>query len=826
MMLITLLPIQATGLADNSAKASKVVLVAIPDLSFDDFASLTQVNELASRGALGALNIRTPLKGESNSYLTIGAGAPAAAPSVEAPGYVITPQKLYEIQVGPIPANSAIVVPEIAHLQAENKKRLHDAEAGLLGETLHKNKIPVYLFGNRDALPSDRPNQLVIKRQAAYMMMDQQGVIPYGNMGGTMLIRDETSSLPNTTNYQAMLQEWSALPAGSAAVMFELGDLDRLYVSQGFYSAQKWTESKKTILGQMDDFIAQLSKQLGEKDRLILFSPSVNTDAVAEKSLLAPVLVWQGGNVKGIVKGPIGFHQQSMLSSGTTKQPGLVANVDIAPTVLQAWDIPIPQQMKGMPMTAEKMTGGAAWLQRELQEMQTVYKLRPSLLYSLVTYEVIVLLLSLMAVLLRWRRGLFWIRMCLLSILAAPILLLAMGWLSHWSIAGLVSIFILGSLATGYFLSYRRHEFSLTVLSLGIVLFVVADAFTGSSAMERSVLGYDPMVGARYYGIGNEFEGVFIGAVVLAASLLLQQLQWRKKKSPQAELGDAGAGRADTGAGHGDAGTEKGNGEAGHGDAGTLHITRSQIHSATVEEEEAEYIVRTVSTTTDALRGKLVPRSAVFGVSRGTIRAYKLGVAAAFLLAVAFLAAPALGADAGGAIAAAIAFGAAALRMLPGNGLRPISVPRLLLVAAASGAAALALLWLLNAVLLPPAATAQQSHIGRALQLLQEGRLDQIGHIILRKLQMNWHLINVSAWSKVLITSLVVMAVIVFRPRGVFREWQARYPYVMHGFSANTVGAIAVLVLNDSGIVAAATLIVYVAVPMLLLRLQDAPQSR
>ncbi|MFD2614035.1 hypothetical protein ACFSUF_16640, partial [Paenibacillus gansuensis] len=150
---------------------------------------------------------------------------------------------------------------------------------------------------------------------------------------------------------------------------------------------------------------------------------------------------------------------------------------------------------------------------------------------------------------------------------------------------------------------------------------------------------------------------------------------------------------------------------------------------------------------------------------------------------------------------------------------------RLLLAAAASGAAALALLWLLNAVLLPPTAAAQQSHIGRALQLLQEGRLDQIANIILRKLQMNWHLINVSAWSKVLITSLIVIAVIVFRPRGVFRGWQDRYPWYMHGFTANTVGALAVLLVNDSGVVAAATLIVYVAVPMLLLQMDESAST-
>jgi cell division protein FtsX len=65
------------------------------------------------------------------------------------------------------------------------------------------------------------------------------------------------------------------------------------------------------------------------------------------------------------------------------------------------------------------------------------------------------------------------------------------------------------------------------------------------------------------------------------------------------------------------------------------------------------------------------------------------------------------------------------------------------------------------------------------------------------------------------------MAVMLLKPRGLFRSWQTRYPFLMHGFAACTIGAVAALAFNDSGIVAAATMIVYVAVPMLLLRLDE-----
>jgi hypothetical protein len=47
----------------------------------------------------------------------------------------------------------------------------------------------------------------------------------------------------------------------------------------------------------------------------------------------------------------------------------------------------------------------------------------------------------------------------------------------------------------------------------------------------------------------------------------------------------------------------------------------------------------------------------------------------------------------------------------------------------------------------------------------------------------------------------------------------------MSGFIAIAVGAVAALAFNDSGIVAAATMIVYAAVPMLLLRIQEDSSS-
>jgi hypothetical protein len=93
--------------------------------------------------------------------------------------------------------------------------------------------------------------------------------------------------------------------------------------------------------------------------------------------------------------------------------------------------------------------------------------------------------------------------------------------------------------------------------------------------------------------------------------------------------------------------------------------------------------------------------------------------------------------------------------------------------------------------------------------------------MIVRKLLMNWHLLGVSAWSRVFITALLVLAVLMIRPRGFFHRLQNSFPRWMGGFSAIVLGAFVALLFNDSGIVAAATMIAYIVVPLLLIRFQE-----
>ena len=63
----------------------------------------------------------------------------------------------------------------------------------------------------------------------------------------------------------------------------------------------------------------------------------------------------------------------------------------------------------------------------------------------------------------------------------------------------------------------------------------------------------------------------------------------------------------------------------------------------------------------------------------------------------------------------------------------------------------------------------------------------------------------------------MLLAFLVCRPQGVIRKLREIYPAIAAGFLGIIAGSIAALCFNDSGVVAAATTLLYAGVPMIIL---------
>ncbi|HOV43299.1 MAG TPA: hypothetical protein PLE01_05210 [Syntrophothermus lipocalidus] len=191
-------------------------------------------------------------------------------------------------------------------------------------------------------------------------------------------------------------------------------------------------------------------------------------------------------------------------------------------------------------------------------------------------------------------------------------------------------------------------------------------------------------------------------------------------------------------------------------------------------------------------------------------RFWLVGTGAFFALQVFILAAPNLGANAGGTIAALAAF-ALTVILMSGLRLRARTVLGI-------GLLVVSLVVLMAALDMqrPPEL---QSHIGRAANMIISGGWTEAYGIITRKLAMNIKLIRYTIWSRVFLVSLATLAVLLYRPHGVIKSIGEEYPYVLRGLVGVVTGAFVALVFNDSGIVAAATTTIFAASPLSCLTL-------
>jgi hypothetical protein len=174
--------------------------------------------------------------------------------------------------------------------------------------------------------------------------------------------------------------------------------------------------------------------------------------------------------------------------------------------------------------------------------------------------------------------------------------------------------------------------------------------------------------------------------------------------------------------------------------------------------------------------------------------------------------APGFGADAGGLITAVIALGFFSLRLMDKRVSKRELLYLLLLTLLLLG---------LGAFIDMTFNSLHGSHIGQAFSLLVQGNYAEIGNIIYRKIAMNIKLMNYSIWTKVLLASLAALGVLLYKPVGFFKQLTDSVPNMKKGFEAIFVASLVGFLVNDSGIVQAATTFIYLIFPLLYLSLQD-----
>ncbi|GBF11931.1 hypothetical protein [Tepidibacillus sp. HK-1] len=709
ILLLTIFLIGSSFSYTLGKNKDQIVLIIINQLSFYDqtkYKNIDGFKQLEQDGIKGAMNLNSASsRSDANSYLTIGAGSRGIGVSDMGNSYQsyesiakykgMNALEVYEQQTGSEVAERDDLILFLPIEKLRDQIQKFPFYIGALGESLKQAGLTVKVYGNNDTFERIR--------YAPLITMDQTG-LSYGDVSENTLIKDRKRPFGVKTNYLYLLEKWRENRELTDLLIFDLGDLYRLEQFRDQMNNDYEEQLRNVIYQEIGQFIQTIINQLNQNQTLIVLSPMVGQQAVKEDMLLSPVWVYHGQE------------QGNFLISGTTKRPGIVANIDIAPTILEKLEVKQPSYMLGQKI---KSIDENLSLEEEIQQISTTYRTRATVLYTYVGWQIFILILSIWVWLRNYKRSFSWIQIGLLSMLFMPFLLLVTAdWISNYAYLYLGTLIGI-SLVLAWLVQQLKPIKAFFLVGILIFLSITLDTFMGGPLMKRSYLGYDPIIGARYYGIGNEFMGVYIGATLLFISHFLQM---------------------------------KKNGV-------TFFITLFVFA----------------------------------GIS--------------FILLY-----PTLGTNAGGAISAIVGTGIATIRFA-GLTFNKKGIIWMLLILVLG----LGMLLFINSIV----PIESKSHIGRALSKLYQGDFTMIFQTIERKLAMNFKLIQVSSWSKVMVTSIFAMAIIFLKPQGTLKRVMEHYPDVFHGFFGIVAASITALFVNDSGVVAASTMIIFAAVPMLFLAINE-----
>ncbi|NLL19441.1 MAG: hypothetical protein GX262_10545 [Clostridia bacterium] len=694
------------------AQQEKQVILLLADyLTIEDLQShgIYLQNIIRSK-TIGLMNTNTGTSSRTSPHTqaTISAGQPAhggndtvLALHSEEPADGELACTVFRRYTGLVPDDTDIVIlnwPQI--MRANRNNAASPPLPGSLGSKINEAGLSIAVFGNSDTPRGPhRPGVLIAG--------NQNGVVSSGNVGEEML-RSSQSLLPWKTDYEKLFSLTVAALASTDFIVVDFGDLYRLEARQQYGLEQIVQEEREIIIKEMEDFYRRLLEAVDLENTLVILASTTPSPAQQkQKNFLVPIIMANNNLESGL------------LYSNTTRRPGLITNTDLTATILSFLNIEPSPAMTGQPATGVKSTGDPLTYLKDINErMVFTYQVRPSIIKPYIGLQIATILLAI-PLFFTLKKLIPFYQFWLGLLVAYPGSLLLVGVFANLGFTAYVILSMLLAMiltVISYRFANRNPIRPFIILSTITAVLITLDLIGGSFFMKQSVLGYDPIAGARFYGIGNEYMGVLIGSSFMGFGVLFQQ----RKTSALSILA-------------------------------VLYF------------------------------GSLI----------------WLMFAAVF------------GANLGGTISLLAAAGYWLWRwhkgFLKDNWLYVLPLMLLFLVMVMMAGVSLN--------------KGNPSHIGRTVQLVQQEGLRELVDIMVRKVQMNLKLIRYTPWSRVFLLALLVIGILFYRPIGFLQRLYYQDRSIYEAFLAILAGSFTALVWNDSGIVAAATAMIFGVYPLLCLAL-------
>ena len=234
------------------------------------------------------------------------------------------------------------------------------------------------------------------------------------------------------------------------------------------------------------------------------------TGMPADELLIAFVEPSRGRKIVPIGIAGGGF--EGNLTSDSTRTDGYVLSTDIAPTILQRFGLPIPDEMSGEPIRSHGTVDPTAV--EDLGDRMVVIPGRraPVVILSLIAWILVATLVAFVRPVAR-RAALAWLA---LAFAYMPLMLLAGAAIESGALLeGLLVGFGAAALAGATALLVRGWWALAIACAITVIAYAI-DVVAGSGLTTLSLLGPNPIFGARFYGIGNELEALIAVMVPVA----------------------------------------------------------------------------------------------------------------------------------------------------------------------------------------------------------------------------------------------------------------------------------------------------------------------
>lgn len=466
------------GQGDGSSRTT--VFVGVSGLRWQDV-SVAETPNMATllEGAAGALSTRTVANAScpADGWVTVSAGRRAKAPGSD-PAACAFPTSL-------LPEGSDPVLPGWADVSAAAAGDGYDAVPGSLGDALADAGVPTSGIG---------PGAAIALAGSGGSSARWQGL--GDDVGAT--IRKEMGALGST-----------------GLIVVDLGGVPG---ARGEASGR----------GDRTEAVRSLDSRLGEVLAALPAQANVVVASLADSSS-SPSL----GALT--VRGP-GVEEHAFLSSPSTRQPALIQLTDIAPTLLASVGVERPASMVGAVVTVTRVADSSSQRLAELRDLDDAAQA----INRVVAPFVIVFFAPVLALYawcwwMRSRSGLPWpgwvgrTSQVVALIPAATFLANSVPWWrADWqSVAVCATVVAWTALLTLPLLALWRWRASgqrVGLIGLGwagaVTMEVLGlDVVSGSRLQLSSLIGVQPLLGGRFYGLGNPAFGLLAtGTLMLAAT--------------------------------------------------------------------------------------------------------------------------------------------------------------------------------------------------------------------------------------------------------------------------------------------------------------------